>query len=49
MRSKNQINNILPYTRIDRSDLTLVVQEEFEDTKGIIRIRRSKKDKQHND
>ena len=24
-------------------------QEEFEDTKGVIRIRKSKKDKQHND
>ena len=25
------------------------VQEEFEDTKGVIRIRKSKKDRQHND
>jgi hypothetical protein len=25
------------------------MQEEFEDTKGVIRIRPSKKDKQHND
>ena len=24
------------------------VQEEFEDTKGVIRIRKSKKDRQHN-
>jgi hypothetical protein len=24
-------------------------QEEFEDTKGVIKIRKSKKDKQHND
>ena len=24
-------------------------KEEFEDTKGVIRIRKSKKDKQHND
>jgi translation initiation factor IF-1 len=48
MRSKNQIDNILTCIRIDRSDLTLVVQEEFEDTKGGIRIRKSKKNKQHN-
>ena len=26
-----------------------VDQEEFEDTKGVIRIRKSKKDRQHND
>ena len=26
-----------------------IVQEEFEDTKGVIRIRKSKKDRQHND
>jgi hypothetical protein len=25
-----------------------MVQEEFEDTKGVIRIRKSKKDRQHN-
>jgi hypothetical protein len=25
------------------------IHEEFEDTKGVIRIRKSKKDKQHND
>jgi hypothetical protein len=25
------------------------MDEEFEDTKGVIRIRKSKKDKQHND
>jgi hypothetical protein len=24
------------------------IQEEFEDTKGVIRIRKSKKDRQHN-
>ena len=27
----------------------LVQEEEFEDTKGVIRIRKSKKDRQHND
>ena len=25
------------------------IQEEFKDTKGVIRIRKSKKDRQHND
>ena len=34
MKSQNQIDDILPYTRIDRNDLTLVTQEEFEDAKG---------------
>jgi len=28
--------------------LSSVVLEEFEDTKGVIRIRKSKKDRQHN-
>jgi hypothetical protein len=26
----------------------LLLEEEFEDTKGVIRIRKSKKDRQHN-
>ena len=39
---KINIANIYSYTFI-------VQQEEFEDTKGVIRIRKSKKDRQHND
>ena len=30
-------------------ELAIIVEEEFEDTKGLIRIRKSKKDRQHND
>jgi hypothetical protein len=29
-------------------ELAIIVEEEFEDTKGLIRIRKSKKDRQHN-
>ena len=29
-------------------ELAIIVEEEFEDTKGVIRIRKSKKDRQHN-
>ena len=34
-------------TTVDASS-SLLLEEEFEDTKGVIRIRKSKKDKQHN-
>jgi len=34
--------------RIDHGEVYLI-QEEFEDTKGVIRIRKSKKNSQHND
>jgi len=30
-------------------DILFLVYEEFEDTKGVIRIHKSKKDRQHND
>jgi hypothetical protein len=35
-------------TTVDASS-SLLLEEEFEDTKGVIRIRKSKKDRQHTD
>ena len=39
-------NNIQSSLIVD--EVTQTRQEEFEDTKGVIRIRKSKKDRQHN-
>ena len=39
---------IFQIVRILTNDTWLVLDEEFEDTKGVIRISKSKKDRQHN-
>jgi hypothetical protein len=39
---------ITPYTFYSSSIYSSIIKEEFEDTKGVIRIRISKKNRQHN-
>ena len=37
----------LGYARLNATSAHFILEEEFEDTKGVIRIRNSKKDRQH--
>ena len=50
MKNSNQIRvGLLPINIISYALFFNIILEEFEDTKGVIRIRKSKKEKQHND
>jgi len=39
---------VYPYVHLNTTSFIYCLQEEFEDTKGVIRIRISKKNRQHN-